>query len=55
MWEKMATNIRKVASEVCGVTKGDARLKILGGGTRKSKGLLRRRKNDIDACTMTGV
>ena len=22
MWEKMATNIRKVASEVCGVTKG---------------------------------
>jgi hypothetical protein len=21
MWEKMATNIRKVASEVCGVTK----------------------------------
>ena len=22
MWEKIATNIRKVASEVCGVTKG---------------------------------
>ena len=22
MWEKMATNIRKAASEVCGVTKG---------------------------------
>ena len=22
MWEKMATNIRKVVSEVCGVTKG---------------------------------
>ena len=22
MWEKMTTNIRKVASEVCGVTKG---------------------------------
>ena len=22
MWKKMATNIRKVASEVCGVTKG---------------------------------
>ena len=22
MWETMATNIRKVASEVCGVTKG---------------------------------
>ena len=22
MWEKMATNIRKMASEVCGVTKG---------------------------------
>ena len=23
MWEKIATNIRKVASEVCGVTKGN--------------------------------
>ena len=22
MWEKIATNIQKVASEVCGVTKG---------------------------------
>ena len=22
MWEKMATNIRKVASEVCGITQG---------------------------------
>ena len=22
MWEKMATNIQKVASEMCGVTKG---------------------------------
>ena len=25
MWDKMATNIRKVASEVCGVTKGRGR------------------------------
>ena len=33
----------------------EARLKILGGGTKKSKGLLRRRKSAIDACTMTGV
>jgi len=33
----------------------EARLKILGGGTRKYKELLRRRKNDIDACTMRGV
>ena len=33
----------------------EARLKRLGSGTRKSKGLLRRRKNAIDACTMTGV
>ena len=56
MWEKMATNIRKVASEVCGVTKGSrGEAKILGGGTRKFKGLLRRRKSAIDACTMTGV
>ena len=56
MSEKMATNIRKVTSEVCGVTKEvEARLKILGGGTRKSKGLLRRRKNAIDTCTMIGV
>ena len=56
MSEKMATNIRKVTSEVCGVTKEvEARLKILGGGTRKYNGLLRRRKNAIDACTMTGV
>ena len=56
MCEKMATNIRKVASEVCGVIKASGgEAKILGGGTRKSKGLLRRRKNAIDACTMTGV
>ena len=56
IWEKMATNIRKVASEVCGVTKesgGEA--KDTCGGTRKSKGLLRKRKNAIDTCIMTGV
>ena len=56
MWEKMAINIRKVASEVCGVTKGSGgEAKYTCGGTRKSKGLLRRRKNAIDACTMIGV
>ena len=55
MWEKMATSIRKMVSDVCGVIKVEARLKILGGGTRKSKGLLRRRKNVMDACTMIGV
>ena len=33
----------------------EARLKILGDGTRKSKGLLRRRNNAIDDCTMTGA
>ena len=33
----------------------EARLKMLGGGMRKSKGLLRRRKNAINACTMTVV
>ena len=54
--EKMATNIRKVASEVCGVTKGNGgEAKDTCGGTRKSKGLLRRRKNAIDAYTMTRV
>ena len=56
MWEKMATNIRKVASEVCGVTKengGEA--KDTWWWNEKSKGLLRRRKNAIDACTMIGV
>jgi hypothetical protein len=29
------------------------KLKIHGGGMRKSQGLLRRRKNAIDVCTMT--
>jgi hypothetical protein len=33
----------------------EVKLKILGGGTRKSKWLLRRRNNVIDVCTMTGV
>jgi hypothetical protein len=37
-------------------TKGvEAKLKILGGRTRKSKELLRRRKNVVDDCTMVGV
>jgi hypothetical protein len=39
MWEKMATYIQKVASEVCGV----------------SKGLLRRRKDATCICTIIGV
>ena len=55
MWEKMATNIRKVASEVCGVTKGS-------GGEAKDtwwwneevqKAI--KENNAIDACIMTGV
>jgi hypothetical protein len=33
----------------------EAKLKIFGGETRKSKKLLRRRKNVIDVCTMTRV
>jgi hypothetical protein len=33
----------------------ETKLKILSGGSRKSKGLLWRRKNAIDICTMTGV
>jgi hypothetical protein len=38
MWVKMSTCIRKVASEVFGVTKGSEwNLKILGGGPRTFK------------------
>lgn len=33
----------------------ETKLKILSGGSRKSKGLLWRRKNAIVICTMTGV
>jgi hypothetical protein len=44
-----------VASEVCRVTRVEAKLKILGGGMRKFQGLLSRRKNVIDLCTMIGV
>ena len=56
MWWKMTTNIRKVASEVCGVTKGRGReAKDTWWWNEKSNGLLRKRKNAIDACTMTGV
>jgi hypothetical protein len=33
----------------------ETKLDILGGGTRKSKGLLRRRTNVTDVFTMTGV
>ena len=52
----MATNIQKVASEVCGVTKGS------GGGAKdtwwwneKVQRAIKEKKNAIDACTMTGV
>ena len=31
------------------------KLKTLGGGMRKSKKLLRRRKNATDVCTIIGV
>jgi hypothetical protein len=33
----------------------ETKLKILGGGTTKYKGLLRRKKNAIDVYTKTGV
>jgi hypothetical protein len=33
----------------------EAKLKILDGGTRKSKGLFRKRKNVIDVCTIIRV
>jgi hypothetical protein len=56
MWEKMATNIRKVASEVCGVTKGSGgEAKDTWWWNEEVQGLLRRRKNAIDTYTMTGV
>jgi hypothetical protein len=41
---------------VCGATEGSgSEAKDTCGGTRKSKELLRRRKNPIDICNMTGV
>ena len=55
MWEKMATCIRKVASDVLGVTKGvDATRKTLGGGIKMYKRLLRK-MSAIITCIMTGV
>ena len=53
MWEKMATNIQKVASEVCGVTKGS-------GGEAKdtwwwNEEVQRAIKEKKESCTMTGV
>ena len=56
MWEKMTTCIRKVASEVFGMTRGGGcKTKTRGGGTRTSRGLLRRRKSVISVCFLIGV
>jgi hypothetical protein len=55
---EMATCIRKVASEELGVTKpkeASVKLKRHGGGMRRCKRLLRRRKNTLDVCTWIGV
>jgi hypothetical protein len=54
MWMKMPTCIRKVTSEEFGVTKG-GKLKRHGGGMRKCKMLLRRRKSALVVCTWIGV
>jgi hypothetical protein len=56
MWMKMTTCIRKVASEEFGVTKGEnMKLKRHGGGMRRCKKLLRRRKSALGVCTWIGV
>ena len=55
MWEKMATCIRKVASEVLGMTKGSGcDSKDTCGGMKMCKRLLRKR-SAISNCIMTGV
>ena len=56
MWEKMATNIRKVASEVCGVTKGSGgEAKDTWWWNEEVQRAIKEGKSAIDACTMTGV
>ena len=58
MWEKMTTNIRKMTSEVCGVTKesgGEAKDTWWWNEKVQRAIKEKRRKNVIDACTMTRV
>jgi hypothetical protein len=57
MWMKMFTCIRKVASEEFRVTKGGKHetKEIYGGGMRRCKMLLRRRKSVLGVCTWIGV
>jgi hypothetical protein len=50
MWMKMTTCIRKVTSEEFGLTKGGKReTKRYGGGMRRCKRLLWRRKSALSA------
>jgi hypothetical protein len=53
MWMKMSTCIRKMASEEFGVTKEEANVKLKrhGGGMRRCKMLLRRRKSALGVYT----
>ena len=55
MWLKMATCVRKVASEVFGVSRGVRRGKTPGGGMTRCKGLLRKRRSVANASTLTRV
>ena len=56
MWLKMATCVRKLASEVLGVSReANRKRKTPGGGMTRCKGLLRRRSNVSSASTLTRV
>ena len=56
MWLKMTTCVRKVASEVFGVSReANKRGKKPGGGMTRCKGLLRRRRSVSSASTLTRV
>ena len=56
MWLKMATCVRKVASEVFSVSReANRRGKTPGGGTTRCKGLLRRRRSVSSTSTLTRV
>jgi hypothetical protein len=56
MWLKMATCVRKVASEVFGVSrKANKKQKTPGGGMTRCKGLLERRRSVSSVSTMTRV
>jgi hypothetical protein len=56
MWLKMATCVRKVASKVFGMSRGDKReAKGIGDGMTRCKGLLGRRRSVSSASTVTRV